>query len=751
MKKLILALLGILLLASVSAQTSMHRRVEQLISQMTLDEKLSLLEHQNPAIERLGLPAYSWWNEALHGVARNGVARVYPMPIALAATFDPDFVERIFQDVAREALQKHLQSIADSNYRGDNSGLTFFAPNINLFRDPRWGRGMETYGEDPYLTALMGLACVRGLQGTQLLDTATHINHYVPLVGACVKHFAAHSGPEGKRHEIDVVASHRDLWTSYLPAFEYIVRRGHPMQVMGGYNRLNGVPLCTNQWLLKDILRDKWHYDGIVVTDCWALNDCWERDTVIPRHKTHATAALAAKDAFGYEVDLECGSGLPALRTALDSGYVGMDKIDEHLRRLLPVRLQIMDFERGASPSDFGPKEGPNPLAAASRSFVLLKNDGVLPMNLNSFALLGPNADDSVMLLGNYNGVPRRVFTVKDAVDSLVLLATDASCDPNASPTRASRRHMGRTSGRTAHSMSYYYDRACNLADNNYKLPSDFWKRLERCETIVFVGGLSPELEGEELQVSLPGFAKGDRTQIELPEPQRRLIHEIKAKTDKPIVLVLCSGSAIALDNVIDDVDAVVVAWYGGQDMGLALMGALTGATDFEGRLPVTFYRSTQQLPAFDDYSMQGRTYRYTECDQALGRNRQQPLFPFGYGLTYNSYDYQYSFDPQRLRVSATIHASKVKQEGSATLQVYLTNLDDPQGPQKQLVGILRSDAFTHMGERKTVEATIDPFWMRVYDPKADELVAPQHGCHYRLHVGWSSADKDLKTFDFTY
>ena len=333
MKKILLSVTAVLLFAFhfsfCCAQSfpwqdttkSLDQRVEWLIDNLTLDEKLSLMVHQNPAIERVGLPAYSWWNEALHGVGRAGIATVYPMPIALAATFDPSMIRSVFNNVALEARIKYQQAQDTGGY-GDYTGLTFFTPNINIFRDPRWGRGMETYGEDPYLTAMMGLACVEGLQGGH--------------TAACLKHFAVHSGPEGVRHEFDSRVGERDLRTTYLPAFEYIIKNSDVAQVMCGYNRLNGEPCCTNRHLF-DILRNEWRYDGILVTDCWALNDAYETDTVIPRHRTHSTAAAAYGDAFGREVDLECGSGLPALREAVQQGLVPESKVDEHVRRLLKL------------------------------------------------------------------------------------------------------------------------------------------------------------------------------------------------------------------------------------------------------------------------------------------------------------------------------------------------------------------------------------------------------------------------------
>ena len=298
-------------------QRSIDKRVEWLINNLTLDEKLSLMVHQNPAIEHVGLKPYSWWNEALHGVGRAGLATVYPMPIALAATFNPELVQSIFSHVSAEARYKYHQAQDTGGY-GDYSGLTFFTPNINIFRDPRWGRGMETYGEDPFLTAQMGLACVNGLQNW---NTRFWVANNALSAAACLKHFAVHSGPEGTRHEFDSRISDRDLRTTYLPAFEYIIKNSNVQQVMCGYNRLNGEPCCTNRKLF-DILRNEWQYDGILVTDCWALNDTYETDTVIPRHRTHATAAAAYGDAFGSEVDLECGSGLPALREAVQQGLV---------------------------------------------------------------------------------------------------------------------------------------------------------------------------------------------------------------------------------------------------------------------------------------------------------------------------------------------------------------------------------------------------------------------------------------------
>lgn len=695
----------------------LETRVDDLLRRLTLEEKLSLMVHQNPAIERLGLKPYSWWNEALHGVARNGIATVYPMPIALAATFDSRLIEMSFNQIANEAHQKFVESQANESY-GDNTGLTFFSPNINLFRDPRWGRGMETFGEDPYLTARMGAAVVRGLQG----------NDPTKLVaGACIKHLAVHSGPEGLRHEFDSKVSMRDLWTTYLPAFEYIIKNTNVQQVMCGYNRLNGVPCCTNKELIVDILRNKWHYDGLMVTDCWALNDCWERDTVIPRHKTHATAALTAGDAFGSEIDLECGSGLPALRTAVDSGYISITKINEHVRRILRARLMVgVDnpiVQSNPNYNNFNSGSGENlALATANSSIVLLKNNGILPLqrsSMSSVAVVGPNAADSAVAVGNYNGTPQYVQTVKGAFEFL----------------RYSFGKFYQQNGAwTWTSFRLYHNRACNLVDETYKPDRRFWRNLKRSNVIVFVGGLSPDLEGEELQVELPGFHKGDRTQIELPEAQVKMIKEIKRRTHKPIVLVLYTGSAIALENVVDDVDAIMVGWYGGQEIGSAVVSALTNKEHPFGCLPVTFYKNTNQLPAFDDYSMKGRTYRYMD---------EKPLYPFGYGLSY--YDVKIS-DIQFNRKALSLTCKTACGGGSHVIQVYLQNLDDPKGPKRSLVQFDRANK-----ETSTLTFQISEDQFRYFSDDTQELEMPKAGTRYRLYVGTSSALGDLQHIDFVW
>ncbi len=661
---------------------SLDERVEWLINNLTLDEKLSLMVHQNPAIERVGLPAYSWWNEALHGVGRAGLATVYPMPIALAATFDPSLIRSVFNNVAIEARIKYQQAQDTGNY-GDYTGLTFFTPNINIFRDPRWGRGMETYGEDPYLTAMMGLACVEGLQHSYDYFDGGDPDPVELSSAACLKHFAVHSGPEGTRHEFDSRVSERDLRTTYLPAFEYIIKNSDVQQVMCGYNRLNGEPCCTNRRLF-DILRNEWGYDGILVTDCWALNDAYETDTVIPRHRTHATAAAAYGDAFGREVDLECGSGLPALREAVKQGLVPESKVDEHVRRILKTRL------RATEQTSRSAIVAAETLEVTPASMVLLKNNGVLPLKENEFLRLeGPNKYDSLMPLGNYNGTPEHTVTIGEALGA----QTSSSA-----------------------------------------------------QTIIYAGGLNSQLEGEELPVEKEGFFKGDRTRIELPQEQ---VDEIKAfkKQGYRVVLVLCTGSAIALENVIDDCDAILVAWYGGEAMGTAIKQLLFGEVDDFGHLPVTFYRNTDQLPDFRDYNMQGRTYRYPASE---------PLFPFGFGLSYSFYQlYETQVSEANFTVEGIISQCNTDVPDAishrAVIQVYLKNENDPNAPYKQLVGLCPVTFFKGEYTRKPFKIELDPFWFRQFNPITGRMEEPKDGTEFTLQVGFSSDDRNLFDFPFIY
>ena len=682
MKKLFVSIITFALAACTMAQQDfrnpnlpIEERAQLLLNQLTLDEKLGMMEHRNPAVERLGIPAYSWWNEALHGVARNGFATVYPMPTALAATFNDKLVQEMFGMIADEARMKYYRSQQAGQY-DDYTGLTFFTPNINIFRDPRWGRGMETYGEDPYLTARMGTACVNGLQ--------QQVNgRYKAL--ACIKHFAVHSGPEADRHSFDATVSGRALWTTYLPAFKYIVKHTDVGMVMCGYNRLNNVPCCTNESLLVDILQNLWGYDRIFVTDCWALNDCWERDTVIPRHETHATAADAAAAAFGSVVDLECGSGLPALKEAVEQGLIPEYIIDAHVLKILKARIALgmfdpeQPFKEIPDTTLFEKKA----LEMAQKSIVLLQNkEKILPLQPGKYkriAILGPNAADSAMLCGNYNGTPRHAVTIYEGITNYI-----KTLPANQRP-------------------EIYFDTVCHHVDGKYLIPNDFDKQIAKCDLVIFVGGLSPELEGEELKVEMDGFHGGDRTNIDLPRIQEGMLMKIK-KMGKPVVFVLCSGGAVALDWEDENLDAILAAWYGGQAAGTAVADVLFGKVNPSGKLPVTFYSTKNYIPPFDSYEMEHRTYRFMT---------EEPLYPFGYGLSYTNFKYSdFSFDAGQQVFYCRI-TNTGNRDGEEVAQLYMTNKNDPRSPVKTLVGFERVNI--PAGATRVVTFTVDPEFFHTF------------------------------------
>lgn len=694
MKKIFVSIIVIVFTVCAMAQQdfrnpnlSIDERVQLLLNQLTLDEKLGMMEHRNPAIERLGIPAYSWWNEALHGVARNGYATVYPMPTALAATFDDKAVEEMFGMVADEARMMYFRAQGAGEH-DDYKGLTFFTPNINIFRDPRWGRGMETYGEDPYLTARIGAACVNGLQ--QKVN-----GRYKAL--ACAKHFAVHSGPEADRHSFDVSVSGRALWTTYLPAFKHIIQNTDVSMVMCGYNRLDGEPCCTNENLLVNILRNQWGYDHLFITDCWALNDCWERDTVTPRHETHATAAAAATAAFGSVIDLECGSGLNALKEAVEQGLISMDIIDSHVQKVLKTRFELGMFDP-VQPFNTIPDTTlfeQKALEMAEKSIVLLQNRNkilpLMPEKYKRIAVLGPNAADSAMLCGNYNGIPRQAITIYDGIMNYINQLPE-----NQRPI-------------------IYFDTACHHVDGKYRLPHNFDKEIAKCDLVIFIGGLSPELEGEELKVELDGFHGGDRTSIDLPRIQEGMLMKIK-KMGKPIVFVLCSGGAVALDWEDENAEAVVAAWYGGQAAGTAVANVLFGKTNPSGKLPVTFYSTNNFLPPFDSYEMENRTYRFM---------KEKPLYPFGHGLSYTQFDY---FDATYNTEEQTF-TCQIKNigdvDGEEVAQLYLTNTQDKNSPVKTLVGFER--VFIPAGGTVNVTFHVDEDFFQTY---VDEYQ------HFESHPG---------------
>ena len=573
-------------------------KAQALVAQMTLEEVTGQLRFDAPAIERLGVPAYNWWNEALHGVARAGTATSYPQAIALAASFDPEMVKELGDISATEGRAKYNASFA----HGDHDiykGLTFWSPNINIFRDPRWGRGHETFGEDPVLTEEMGCAYVRGLQGGgETLKSA-----------ACAKHFAVHSGPEALRHSFDAKATKKDMHETYLPAFKALVQKANVESVMGAYNRTNGEPCCASRALMVDLLRGEWGFEGHYVSDCWAVRDFHEN------HKVTEGPQQSTALALSMGCDVNCGCTYQHLLAACKNGL-----IDESYIRTSAVRLFTTRYLLGIMPEqetefDKIPYTAVECKAhidkaheASVKSCVLLKNDGMLPLDLEKIRTLGvtgPNANSRVSLIGNYHGTSSRYITVLEGLQ-------DALCDTDVRVLYSEGCHLFR-------------DRVENLGQPGDRL-SEALTVAENSDAVVLVVGLDATLEGEEGDTG-NADASGDKLSLLLPESQRKLMDAVLS-TGKPTVIVLMAGSAIDLQDAGEKANAVLLPWYPGARGGKAVAEILLGKASPSGKLPVTFYRNAQldEMPAFTDYAMKGRTYRYVE---------NEPLYPFGYGLTY--------------------------------------------------------------------------------------------------------------------
>ncbi|MDR2615745.1 MAG: glycoside hydrolase family 3 C-terminal domain-containing protein [Oscillospiraceae bacterium] len=595
-------------------------KAEALVAQMTTAEAATQLCFDALEIPRLGVPAYNWWNEALHGVARAGTATSFPQAIALGASFDEELLQAVAEAISKEARAKY-NAASSRGDRGIYKGLTFWSPNVNIFRDPRWGRGHETYGEDPYLTSRLGVSFVRGLQGDgETLRAA-----------ACAKHFAVHSGPERLRHEFDAVCSKKDLYETYLPAFEACVREAGVEAVMGAYNRTLGEPCCASQLLLVDILRGEWGFDGHVVSDCWALRDIHEQ------HKVTNTAEESAALAIKAGCDLNCGSVYSSLMDAYDAGLVTDEEIRRAAVRLMTTRfkLGILGYE-GSEFDDIPfdvidcPEHRALNLRAAEESAVLLKNDGMLPLSAGDFkriAIIGPNADSRAALKGNYYGTGAQYITVAEGI----------------------RDYCG-------DSARVYYAEGSKLASPSsdfIALPNDLLAEAvataENCDLTILVLGLDETIEGEEMMMGSFGNGfEGDKKDLSLPECQIELLRAVIA-TGKPTVLILTAGSAIDLRDAhaAQNVRAILDAWYPGALGGAAVARLLFGETSPCGKLPVTFYNSCDDLPAFEDYSMNNRTYRYFKGGV---------LYPFGYGLTYGDvYVSEASYDYEKKSVLATV------------------------------------------------------------------------------------------------
>ena len=625
-----------------------EQRIEDLLGQMTLEEKASQMLYTSPAIARLGVPEYNWWNECLHGVARAGRATVFPQAIGLAATFDETLVGRIADAISDEARAKHHAAVRAGN-RGQYRGLTFWTPNVNIFRDPRWGRGQETYGEDPYLTARIGRAFVRGLQGShpKYLKTA-----------ACAKHFAVHSGPERDRHRFDAVVTPKDLRETYLPAFHELVEEGVE-SVMGAYNRTNGEPCNGSRLLLVEILRGEWGFSGHVVSDCWAIRDFHEYHGVTKTEEE--SAALAVK----MGCDLNCGCVFEKLLDAVKQGLLEEQEIDAAVRRLLRTRFRLGMFD----PPELVPyasigeevigSDEHRVLArrAAARSFVLLKNNGILPLrsDVRRILVTGPCAADVDALLANYHGLSGRLTTVLEGI--------------------ATRADEG---------VTVDYRQGCLLATPNANPTNYALSEAKNADVVVAVFGITTRIEGEEGD-SIESSEFGDRSDIALPENQLDYLRALK-KCGTPIVAVIAGGSALGLEELHATVDAVLMMWYPGQEGGHAVADVLFGDVPPSGKLPVTFPRSIEQLPPFDEYSMAGRTYRYME---------ESPMYPFGFGLSYASFSFSDFRAPARIAVGEELRVEcVVKNTGTVpadeVVQMYLTALDLDATPIASLKGFRR-------------------------------------------------------------
>lgn len=663
-------------------------RAADLVARLTLDEKISQMQHAAPAIDRLGIPEYNWWNECLHGVGRAGTATVFPQAIALAATWNTDLLAEVVTAIGDEGRAKHHEAARSGN-RSQYYGLTFWTPNINIFRDPRWGRGQETYGEDPYLTARFGVTFVKYLQG----DDPKYLK-----AAACAKHYAVHSGPENGRHYFNAVASPRDLWDTYLPAFEALVTEAKVEAVMGAYNRTNGEPCCASPTLLEEILRQRWGFQGHVVSDCWAIDD------IFKHHRVVETAEEAVALAVNAGCDLECGCAYGALVGAVEQGLIDEPTIDRAVTRLMTTRFRLGLFDPdeavpyAAIPYSVNDSAEHAALAlrTARESMVLLKNEAgflPLPKTLKRVAVIGPNADDLHVLLGNYNGTPSNPVTPLAGIRAKLP-------DAEVVYARGSSVWGSHTEG---------YDEALRAARD--------------AEVIIYAGGLSQAIEGEEGQhESVPDDEKsmGDRVDIVLPPLQQNLLEQLH-QLGKPVVLVLINGGAVSVPWANAHLPAILEAWYPGQAAGTAIADVLFGDYNPGGRLPVTVYRSLDDLPGFHDYDMTNRTYRYFTGE---------PLYPFGYGLSYTDFAYrnlrlsrETLADGQALAV--TVDVQNVGQRaGDEVAQLYLRHLNASiPAPRHSLQGFQR--LALQPGETRRVTFTLESRQFSLVSAAGERVLEP--------------------------
>ena len=823
---------------------SAAERADDLLARLTLEEKVSLMMDTSPAIERLGIPQFQWWNEALHGIGRNGFATVFPITMGMAASWDDALLHKVFTAVSDEARVKAQQAKRSGDIKRYQS-LSFWTPNINIFRDPRWGRGQETYGEDPYLTTKMGLAVVRGLQGVGYQGEALGISPYRKLL-ACAKHFAVHSGPEWNRHEFNVEnLPERDLWETYLPAFKALVQEGKVAEIMCAYQRIDGQPCCSQTRYERQILRDEWGFDGLITSDCGAIRD------FLPRwHNTAKDPAQASAQAVLAGTDVECGSEYKNLPEAVRRGDIKEAELDTSLRRLLVARFELGDLDSDELnpwtkiPESIVACDAHKQLALnmARKSIVMLQNKGALPLSKDAkIAVLGANAIDSIMQWGNYSGFATRTITALEGIQAIAPQAHFVSgCGLTRNEVFESRiAQLKSPQGQQGLQATYYNnvemngqpavnttiaqpimlsnggntvfapgvnlenfsarlegtliptksetvifninaddkvrlivngDTLVNIwnvrnriqgaqremdvkAGQAYKIQIDYVQvsdfaflgfdiqhkvaptneellaQIGDAGTVVFVGGISPKLEGEEMRVNEEGFKGGDRTSIELPKAQRETLQMLH-KAGKKVIFVNCSGSAMALVPELESCDAILQAWYGGELGGQALAEVLFGAYNPSGKLPITFYKSTDELPDFLDYSMKNRTYRYYQGEA---------LFPFGYGLSYTTFEIgALSYKNNKVQVSVK---NTGKRDGLETIQVYIRNKADAEGPLKSLRAY--QQVWLKAGEAKTILIDLPRSSFEGWDAETNTMrVVPGE---YELMVGNSSADKDLK------
>jgi beta-glucosidase len=832
-----------------NVKLTFEQRVDNLVGQLSLEEKVSQMLNAAPAIPRLGIPAYDWWNETLHGVARTPFkVTVYPQAIGMAATFDRNSLFQMADYSALEGRAIYNKALELGRTNERYLGLTYWTPNINIFRDPRWGRGQETYGEDPYLTATLGASFVKGLQG----DDPKYLK-----AAACAKHYAVHSGPEPLRHVFDVDVSAQDLWETYLPAFKKLVVDAKVAGVMCAYNAFRTQPCCGSDLLMVDILRNQWKFTGYVTSDCWAIDDFYKN------HKTHPDAESASADAVYHGTDLDCGTeAYKALVQAVKDGKITEKQIDVSVKRLFMIRFRLGMFDPvsmvkyAQTPASVLESEEhrAHALKMARQSMVLLKNEkNTLPLrkNLKKIVVLGPNADNPIAILGNYNGTPSKLSTVlqgiKDKVgqntqvvyeqavnftNDTLLVYKDVSKqytyagqpgfqaeyfsnkELQGSPElvrmetqpdhfwqegelvtgkiRAkdfSVRYSTDFKATDAGTITFELDaddgyrflvngkevlnawsrnrwgsqtyRLQTKKDSVYKLVVEYWQgdgkgnlrlsagdfkptdyaalqnRIQDADAFIFVGGISPQLEGEEMPVNYPGFKGGDRTSILLPAVQTKLMQALQS-TGKPLVFVMMTGSAIAIPWEASHVPAILNAWYGGQAAGTAVADILFGDYNPAGRLPVTFYKGDEDLPAFGDYSMKNRTYRYFSG---------KPLYSFGYGLSYTTFNYGQLQAPASAKKGTAIPVSVQltntgKMDGEEVIQLYIRRKNQSAGsPIRSLKGFARVSL--NAGEQKTQQFLLSPEDLTFIDSKGASI--PLTG-EIEISIGGSQPDETAPT-----